>query len=217
MNDKGDYMKKIFFGVVSFFIMMINANAACDDEEMIRLSKLANNVASNYYFDPETQKFEITFTNVTKEIVITDLINGQMYNEDIEFTIKNLESGNYRFNITSTDVSCTGETLVTKYINLPYYNKFYTSEECKGIENYSYCKKWVKNEISESIFQKKVTQYKENLNKEIKQEVIEETVLDKIKKVILDIYVNYYYIILPLFITILCIIIYIKDKSDDIL
>lgn len=210
-------MRKIIFGIICFFLMISNINAACDDEEMIRLSKIANNVASNYYFNPQTQKFEITFTNVTKEIVITDLINGEMYNEDIEFTLKNLESGNYRFNITSTDISCTGDTLVTKYINLPYYNKFYTSNDCKGIENYSYCKKWVKNEISESIFYKKVTDYKKSLKNEKKKVVIEETLLDKIKKVIIEIYVNYYYIILPLFITILCIIIYIKDKSDDIL
>ena len=210
-------MKKTFFTIVVFLSFIINVNALCNEEEKIRLSKIANNIASNYEYDENTKTFSITFTNVTKEIVITNLTTKKMYNEDIEFTINNLKSGTYKFNITSSDINCTGETLITKYINLPYYNKYYESNECRGIEEHSYCQKWVKAEIKEETFKKKVEEYKESLKKENINETIEETTLDKIKKVILNIYVNYYYIILPLIITILCIIIYIKDKSDDIL
>lgn len=210
-------MKKVAFMFVLFFVMTTSIKASCDDEEVVRLSKIANNVTTSYRYNEETKTFELTFTNLTKELVITNLSNNQIYNEDVEFTIKNLKSGSYKFNITSSDTSCTGETMVTKFISLPYYNEYHDSVYCKGIENYSYCIKWVQEKISEDDLKKKTTEYRESLNKKVKTEVIEETTLDKVIKTIQKIYVKYYYIILPLIITGLCVAIYFKDKSDDIL
>lgn len=210
-------MKKLFLALILSFFMISNVKAECSDEEIIRLSKIANNVTTSYEYDENTKKFKIIFTNVTKELFVTNSANNRNYNEDIELTISNLKSGDYKFNISASDKNCYNDTFVTKYIKLPYYNKYYESEECKGITNYSYCSKWVQEEISYDIFVKKINEYKESLIPEEKKEEVKETTLDKVREVIKDIYVNYYYIILPLIITILCVIIYFKDKKDQII
>lgn len=210
-------MKKIIFFLILLISSMPTVKAECSDEEIIRLSKVANNITTSYEYEEKTKSFNITFTNVNKSLVIKDVAHDKYYNESVEFTIRNFKSGDYKFSIEASDINCTEDILVTKYVNLPYYNKYYDTDDCKGIKEYSYCSKWVQKEISYNIFKKKITEYKESLNKEQKVEKIEEPLSEKIKKVIVDIYVNYYYIILPVFITILCIIIYVKDKNDQII
>lgn len=210
-------MKKIIFFLIILFSMIPNAKAECSDEEMIRLSKIANNITTSYEYDEKTKSFNITFTNANKKLLIKDVANDKYYNENFEFTIKNFKSGDYKFNIESSDINCTEDVLVTKYIKLPFYNKYYDTEDCEGIKEYSYCSKWIEKEIPYDIFKKKTSEYKESLIKEQKVEKIEEPLSEKIKNVVTEIYVKYYYIILPTIITLLCVIIYLKDKSDQLI
>ena len=132
--------------------------------------------------------------------------------------MKNQKSGEYKINVYSNIGICERTLVLTKYISLPYYNNLYNSEECSKIENYMYCSKWLKENISEQEKLKQIRRYKSTIIEETTETKIEnkESILDKIKKGLIDIYVNYYFIILPVIISILCLMIYLKDKSDSL-
>ena len=71
-------MKKIicliFLTIITFHIPN-KVNAYCDDQEIIRLQNIAKNVRVNYTFDEKKEKFVITFTNLTKELIVYDATN----------------------------------------------------------------------------------------------------------------------------------------------
>lgn len=210
-------MKKIIFFLIVLLSAMPSVKAECSDDDMIRLSKKANNVDISYMYNQTNNTFDITFSNITREINIE--INNKVYDKDFELVLKNQKSGEYKINIYSNIGMCRKVLLLTKYESLPYYNDLYNSEECTGIENYTYCSKWLRENINESEKIKKIKKYKSSIivEEEKKNDIKNtESFLDKIKKVIVDIYVNYYFIILPTIITILCVIIYIKDKNDSL-
>lgn len=211
-------MNKLFI-LICFsilFILPYKVNAECSDSETIRLSNISNNINISYIYNDSQKKFTIKFTNLTKEIIIKDIYNNKKYNVNDELIIKNYTSGNYKFNIYSNN-KCSNEILNTKYIKLPYLNRFYDSDECKGIENYSYCNKWVPSPFEYDKFIKNINEYRNNLKKdEIVNKKNKENMFDKIRKLSIEIYANYYFIILPIFIGTLLIIIFVKRKNENL-
>ena len=209
-------MKKIMFIIILYLIMIPSVKSYCDEDEMIRLQKIANNITMSYEHNAVNNTFNVTFSNITRQTYIE--VNNQIIDKDFEYVFKNQKSGEYKFNIYSNTGTCERTLLLTKYVSLPYYNNLYNTEVCSGIENYKYCSKWLKDNISEQEKIKQIKNYKSLIVEEITENKIEnkESILDKIRKSLIDIYVNYYFIILPVIISILCLLIYIKDKKDSL-
>ncbi len=212
-------MKKLFwFSIMLFltFFLPYKVNAECSDKEIIRLQNLAKNVNYSYEYNENTKKFSITFNNLKKDIVLKDDYNNRNYNVDGEVTFNDRYSNTYRFYIYAKDNKCINDVLTTKVIKLPVYNNYYNNSLCQGIEDYSYCNKWINNNVSYDIWYKKVTEYRKTIQdtKENKKEV--KGIFDGISEILMKVYVNYYYIILPLIIITLCTIIYFKNKKDDL-
>lgn len=208
-------MKKIIFSIFLSIIMIPSIKASCTDDEMIKLSKLANNINVKEFYNKNNQSFSVKISNISREFVIS--YNGEEYFEDIEFQIDNVSSGSNKFIIYAQDKTCTSDSLVTKYINLPYENPYYDKDECIGLEDYTYCERWINSKISYETWYSKVKSYKENKKEEIKNEnIVNESNVDKIKRFLTNLYVNYYFIILPVIIIILGVVIYIRNKKDQL-
>lgn len=208
-------MKKILFSFLLMIIMMPSIKAGCTDEELVRLSKLANNINIKEYYNKNNKSFSVIISNINREFVIE--YEGKEYIEDVEMEIDNVRSGSNKFIIYAQDKTCTSSSLTTKYINLPFENPYYAKEECIGIEEYIYCQKWINSKIDYSTWYSKVSEYKKESKEEIKkEEVIKESIIDKIKNFLTNIYINYYFIILPVIILGLGIIIYFRNKKDQL-
>lgn len=213
-------MKKFLYIIVLSFILFIFPNkikADCDDLELIKLSKLANNVNVNYFYNKNKNYFEIFVTNLTDDLVLN--FNNKEYRYNYDFVIENVKSGDYKFDIYAKDKNCTSDILSSKYLSLPYYNKYYNSKECEGVTNTIYCMKWIKYNLDYNTWIKGIEKYNEtNIKEEIKQnENNKQSKKKSIKVILLNIYVKYYYIILPTIIIILELFIYIKNKKDQII
>ncbi len=166
---------------------------SCNYNEQARLRRLASNVTTSYEYveDGDKVSFNVTLTNVTNEIYIRDNNTGNEYrfNDTNEIVINGYEPGlNIRYMIYPVKENCTYSYLASKYVNLPYYNKYYKDPLCEG-KNYSICGKWQKVTLSYDEFVKTINEYskKENQNEEIKEE--KDNVFDMISKFIFDYYI----------------------------
>lgn len=219
MYRKGDILKRIFILIISSIIIILpnKIKAECSDSEMIRLSNVAKNINVTYTYDETKNMFNLKFVNLTNEVILRDVLNSKNYNMNGELIISNYLSGKYKFSIYNNSKMCESEILVTKYIELPYLNRYYMNEKCKGIEDYSYCNKWINTQLSFERWNENVDLYLNSL-KENKEEIknSKDSIFDKIRKTIVDIYSNYYYIVLPVIIGMFIIIIYVKRRKDDL-
>lgn len=209
---------KILIFLLLFIIIPFKVNAECSEEEKIRISKLANNITSSIEYNEETNSFTVTFLNLTGGFLIEDDNTKLNYQSDFELNINDLKSGNHKFNIY--DISgCYQNEVLTKNIKIPFYNQYYNSKECNDFQEYTYCSKWLQDNITYNTWKKKVDSYKKNVVEE-ESEIIEEnkkSILDNISDFLLSTYVDYYYVFLPLIIIAFTAIIYLKDKSDSII
>ena len=212
-------MKKIVILVLALIIIPVKVKANCSNEELIRLQKIANNINTNYEYDEITNSFKITFANVTDEVIITDINRNYDYISYGELQISNLSSGMHTYYIYARNKSCYENELNIKTLQLPYYNQYYNNDKCANMRNSKYCSKWLPNSITYNTWITNVTKYKESIKEEKKETKTDnkKTMSEIVKELIEDLYVNYYYVFLPIIILALCAIIYLKNKSDQLI
>lgn len=210
-------MKKNIFLALLFLVLIpfYKVKAYCADSEMIRLQRIAKNVNTSYSYDETKGRFIITITNLKKDLILKNLDNGNDYNVDGEITFRDLFPGTHTYIIYAKNNECTEDSLITKYVALPYRNVFYNSDECEGIENYSYCAKWIEHPTTQDVWRQKITNYKENIEqKDDNKKTKNKTFLYEIYDLITENLIKYYYIILPIFI-IICLIVIIKKSKEQ--
>lgn len=207
-------MKKLFM-IVSLGVLFSLPTpiwASCSDRENVKLKNIAGNVNIAYVFKEESGTFDLVFSNVRSEVYIKTPSGGILSGAGDIVSGGYAPSGSYGFKIYTSSANCPNKILMTKYITTPSYNPLYNRDVCKGAEEYKYCQKWVKNPYNESEFDKVVSEYKENKNKEI--------VNEKEKKVmgfydyLADFYSKYYYFLLPIVI-IICVVVIMKRKKKE--
>lgn len=207
-------MKKIIFLALLLLVFYpLNVKGECDDSDITRLQKLARNINTSYNYDESKGRFTITFTNLKSDFLLKYYNLDEEYVVNGEITFDDLSSGKHVFEIYTKDEECYDDTIATRYISLPYYNSKYNSEECKGIENYSYCSKWVKNPIDNEIWETKVKQYKEKLRIQEENKKKNE---NSLTKKLIEFYKKYYYIILPSVIVVLAIFLIIDYNKNKL-
>ncbi len=165
-------MKKCMILILLLFIpISVSARSLvdCDVTVLSSMKSLAANIniSSNYRIDNNQAYFDVTINNITPDIYFIDNSTNITYNysntNNGEITITgytNIEKINYTF--YSSDKECSGNMLTTKYVTFPNYNQYYGDEICKGIENYSLCKRWAKVTSNYDEFKTKVENYKNN-------------------------------------------------------
>lgn len=174
-------MKRI--KVLLFILLMVlafNVKAAgsdnCDSTEFNRLKELAKKVEFNYEYKLVDEKavFSITAYNLNEDLKV--LIIKDYYNENYrqfkdngsqQGTLDNFESGE-KVTVTIKGYVpnwCSGKTITTKVIKLPYYNYYYDEEKCKGNEEFKYCKQLIDTNISQKEFDNQLAAFIKNKEK----------------------------------------------------
>ncbi len=161
------------------------------------------------FIDPDTDdvstfetvkvSFKISIYNITEDIYIVQ--HNQLTNEEITIFYKDTDNGVYTFitedteNIIKYDYkiysnidSCSGEVLKSFNFTKPKMNLYAQYRMCQGLEEVSYCKLYITEDIkiSESELEEKLVEY---LSKEDKKETDEQDFKDVIKD-------NYIYVII---------------------
>ena len=166
---------------------------SCNYAEQARLRKLASNIATSYEYveNDESVSFDVTITNVTDELYIHDNNTGNDYqfNGTNEIIIKGYEPGtNVKYSIYPVKTNCTYSYLTNKYVNLPYYNKYYKDPLCEG-KKYSICGKWQKVTLTYDEFVETINEYDKKKDEEKENEEKQDNIFDIISKFIFDYYI----------------------------
>ena len=172
-------MKKVgylLFVLLLFLTINVNAASDCDSKELVRLKELAKKVEFDYTYKLENNKalFSINAVNLNQELkvlIIENYYEGKYKefkdNTTHTATLNNFEGGS-KVNITIKAFVpnwCSGETLLTKIVKIPYYNDSYSEEKCKDHEDFKYCKLLVDKKLSQEEFNKEFETYLKSKNK----------------------------------------------------
>lgn len=184
-------MKKVILIVALLLFLPSKVNGYCSYEEKVRLNNIAKNIdiTYDYYYEGNRVKFNMTITNMHKDVYIYDThqmatyyYNGNLENPK-EVTYNDYYSGSTcSFLIYGNTPNCKGELIMTQYKTLPAYNGYSADPLCVGIEEFELCQKWKTAPIDYEAFVEAVTEYRN-------KEVIEEEKEIKIEKN-LDYYIN---------------------------
>ena len=208
--------------VLMFFPCMVSARSktSCDYTLLSNLKKLSSNIDITYTYRivDDNVYFDITIANIQNDIYFVDNKNDKTYNyvdtDNGVITIRNYYSGKVKYTFYSNNNECLNEKLSVRYVNLPYYNKYYNYEECIG-KNISVCNKWNSSYIDDYTFEKNIKNYNNQPNVSNDEEINKN--LNIIDKIII-IFSSYYYIVLPIIIIlvvgILYLIKYIRNRRN---
>lgn len=182
---KNVWIKLIAIVLCFFAISSIEDVSAesCSTKELNNLKQLAHNIKVTYdlyddtYNENHLYYFNIAVTNFDKNFYFLDS-DGQefRYMENLEKDgVRDLrivkEGTDYSLNVyTSNETNCPDTKIVTKKIEIPYYNDYSQRKECQGIEDFSLCQRYYDGYIeSEKYFLEQVEKYK---NGELPEEKI---------------------------------------------
>ncbi len=210
-------MKKILL-IALLLLLPFSAKARCTDAEKIKLNKLASNVSFTYNYTEKNGKitFDVTVTNLTKDLILYDRDKDTQHNVNGEITIKGYEpASSASFYVFAKDDTCIYSAIATNTINFPSYNPYYNDPLCKEAPNYEYCKKWVNNTSDYNTFKSNITKYIKDKKAEEVVDNKEEENVSGIFDYVFEFYVRFYFIILPLIIiTCLSLIYYLNKKNS---
>lgn len=177
---KKNILLKIVLILVAFFAFDNVYAESCSTKELNTLKQKATNIKTSYelhdatYNESHMYYFDILLANFGNEFYIVDL-DGQefQYITDLEKDgVRNLrvvrEGTRYGYTIyTSNETKCPNTKIITKTIEIPYYNDYSQREECKGIEEFSLCQEYYGGLIeSDDYFKQQVEKYKKGLIKD---------------------------------------------------
>lgn len=204
-------MKKILLVVLLLVpsVVLASSKTRCDYTLVSNLKKLTSNVDVSYTYQINggVVNYSITLSNIQSDMYFIDNYYEKTYyysdTVNGEITINDYYSGKVSYTFYSNNSSCLNEKLGVKVVNLPYYNPYYVSDWCNGKEKYKICQRWTKFDGTYDDFINSVDKYNDNNS----SESFSERKLNWFDRLI-SVYINYYYILLPLTIAIIVGILY---------
>lgn len=216
-------MKKSLIIIIFALAIMFpsTAKAACSNQQLIRMQKIASNISTSYTYREVNGKvvFDVTITNMTNDVYLYDFINKRnIYYTGKPITIYGYASGlSFNYTVRSNLIGCKREQISNIYINLPTYNKYYKNALCEGISSFELCNKWynAKN-LSYDDFKSQVEAYKKSLETVVDPEPTPEEP-EPFSEILFRLISEYYYIILIPIIIIAGGSIYVLRKNEEII
>lgn len=211
-------MKRVvfFFSLLLFVFPLQTKAILCSNEDKVRFQTFAKNITTSYTDTEQngTISFQVTLSNIYEGLIIKDVKNNVTYPyRGNEIVISNLNANtSYRFDIYADDLFCDDELLYSHYVNTPAYNPYYQDDICRGMENHTICQKNTNMTLSYEEFRQRVESLRNKSEEPIEepQETYEKGIYDYI----LEFYLDYYYIVLPIFIVCGTWIIYQYNKKN---
>ena len=135
-------MNKLKF-LLCLLIIPVSVKASCSSSELSRYKSLASYI--NNYYDYTDDSFSVTFYNVSNELKIVDKTNNRDFFSSSNFgdVIVNVLAPGSTVNFAVYPVTgeCNNFRVFTFYLNLPYFNKYYTDPVCVNNSN-TLCSRW---------------------------------------------------------------------------
>lgn len=212
-------LKYILTTIILFLFMIPNAKAAyCDENDMKRINEIVEKITIKAQYAKEENGKDNGYYDLVISGLIENLyIKEEMTNQNFTFsnenngiiTLKNLESGKYRFKVYYE--ICADELIKTINYKLPKYNLYALDPLCEGIskEKLKVCDRAYQEEITRDEFIKEINKYKSTLGNE-QQTEDKEDVLSKIIRFMLDYYI---YIIASIILIVVITIVIIINKK----
>lgn len=173
-------MKKIIYLIMFGIFLTIPSIAkadnyySCDPTNLTKLQKIATNIVSTYdyqeIFDSNSTYgkvlFTVKLTNLDSKLYIISKETKTRYNyTSSEIVISNITPGQtLHYEVYANDYGCNDKYLMTIYVNIPSYNKYYVDDLCKNYQSYKLCNKWNKVDMSYDEFKIAVSKYSESNN-----------------------------------------------------
>lgn len=139
------------------------ASYYCNYNDRAKVKKLASNIVTTYnpIISGEKASFDITISNVFDNLIVRDVNSERNYSGSKEITIKNYQEGqSYKFEVYTDLENCNDEVMYVFYVNVPYYNPYYTDKLCDDIKEYSMCQKWMSYKVNYDKFKTNIAIYK---------------------------------------------------------
>lgn len=195
--------KKILIILFILFIFKSNALAlkygGCEYSDVSKMKQLTTNINVTYTYKITNNiaYYDVTLTNLTKDMYIVDSVSKQKYYSfpNGELTIRNHVAGSVTFKVYSNKSECKGILLGSKYASLPVYNIYHSNDICKNLDGFLYCKKWGTKTYTYAEVKKAVDDYYDKMKREERvtpKPIHIKTFWEKL----LDFYIKYYIIIL---------------------
>lgn len=132
--------KKIL--IIMLFIPF-GVSAACSSKELSRYKSLYGNIGN--YYDYNGSTFDVTLYNVSSELRVVNKSDNSEFRSSSnlgDVSVSGFSSGSVvKLAVYPTGGECYSYRVGTIYINLPYFNKYYTDPICVGNDN-ALCSKW---------------------------------------------------------------------------
>ncbi len=157
-------MKRIFLTILLLIPFVINANE-CDYKREVELNDLAGNIKYETIYDYDNNEFDINFYNVVDGLYLS-FNNGTYFgDDDNRLTINDQNEGTYLTVIVRSGETSCFSSIMDIYVILPYYNKYFGSEICKGYEEkINVCSsEFLSYKVSKTDVNKSIESYKESL------------------------------------------------------
>lgn len=125
-------------------------DAACTQEEQMRLRQIANATDISYeFYEKEALQergFTVTISGFSSDFYVYNNETGIYFKYNGDSVVKNsafIEGGTHELPFYALDSGvCKGYLIMTKMVSLPYYNPYYKDALCSGYEEYELCKKF---------------------------------------------------------------------------
>ena len=135
-------VKLVLFSVL---LCPFYVNALCYNSDFTRYKALSSQISSYYEYDSSSNRFGLTFYNLSNDLRIVNKSSGAIYSVDSgigNVFINDLSPGSsLSFYVYPKSGDCSDYSLRTIYINLPYYNEYYQDALCVNNSN-ALCSKW---------------------------------------------------------------------------
>lgn len=178
-------MKNIKYLLLMLLLLLtMNVKAdgpECKKEELTRLKELAKKVEFDYDYKLVNDKavFSVSAINLNEDLkvlIVEDYLtlNYKQFKNDGtgKGTLNNFNPGEKIVVTIKGYVAnwCSGKTVLTKTVKLPYYNYFYDAEKCRGNEDFKYCKQLIDSNITKESFDNGFALYLKNKESKSKEE-----------------------------------------------
>lgn len=139
-------MNRFKFVLFCFLFLPFSVFADCSSSSLSRYKSLASHI-SNYY-DYNGSSFDITLYNVSNQLKVVDGSNVYYSNSNFgDIVLRNISPGSLvKLHVYPIDSSCSNYRAYTIYVNLPYFNKYYSDPVCSNSGN-ALCSKWINTNI----------------------------------------------------------------------
>ena len=154
-------MKKVlfFFMFCAFVFTPLSVKAACDYNDQSELIELSKHIDYTYDYKDDIYFFDVKLYNVVPELKIT-YKEKDFLGTNNQVILRNINRDENRISVFgSASSKCPDFHVRDIDLELPIYNVYYESTDCKDYPDFNYCREFLSKEITDEEFNTALAEY----------------------------------------------------------